>query len=206
MPGPAGMAGAAGDGADFRVSGPRGSVARHEPRDRFMRCTVLAALVLLALGSSLPPAARAVEPAVAVKADRVLVWKAKRKLYLLRDGRVLHRYRVALGREPEGPKRREGDGRTPEGVYRLDWRNPDSRFHRSIHISYPNEDERTRAARRGIDPGGQIMLHGLPDKLEDFEEIHRRRDWTEGCIAVTNDEMDEIWALVEDGTVIEIRP
>lgn len=171
-----------------------------------MRCTILAALVLLALGSSLPPAARAVEPAVAVKADRVLVWKAKRKLYLLRDGRVLHRYRVALGREPEGPKRREGDGRTPEGVYRLDWRNPDSRFHRSIHISYPNEDERARAARRGVDPGGQIMLHGLPDGLEGFEETHRRRDWTEGCIAVTNDEMDEIWALVEDGTVIEIRP
>lgn len=160
----------------------------------------------LALAVGPVPATQAAGHAVFVKADRVLVLKAKRKLYLLREGQVLRRYRVALGRAPQGTKTKEGDGRTPEGVYRLDWRNPDSRFYRSIHISYPDESDRRRAAARGVPPGGDIMIHGLPSHLEGFEATHARRDWTDGCIAVTNREIDEIWSLVEDGTIIEIRP
>lgn len=174
-----------------------------------MRRIVLATLavalpLLVAMGA--PPAAHAAAHAALVKADRVLVLKAKRKLYLLRDGQVLRHYRVALGRTPRGAKAREGDGRTPEGVYRLDWRNPESQFYRSIHISYPDQDDLRRAAARGVAAGGDIMIHGLPTGLDGFEAMHGQRDWTEGCIAVTNEEIDEIWALVEDGTIIEIRP
>lgn len=174
-----------------------------------MRRIVLATLavalpLLVAMGGA--SAAQAAAHAALVKADRVLVLKAKRKLYLLRDGQVLRHYRVALGRTPRGAKAREGDGRTPEGVYRLDWRNPESQFYRSIHISYPDRDDLRRAAAQGVAAGGDIMIHGLPTGLEGFEVTHGRRDWTEGCIAVTNEEIDEIWALVEDGTIIEIRP
>jgi len=160
----------------------------------------------LTFGAALAPESWAAGQAVLIKADRVLVLKAKRNLYLLRDGQVLRRYHVALGRAPLGPKTREGDGRTPEGVYQLDWRNPDSQFYRSIHISYPDDSDRQRAAERGFSAGGDIMIHGLPTGLNGFETTQARRDWTEGCIAVTNDEIDEIWALVDDGTVIEIRP
>lgn len=174
-----------------------------------MRRIVLATLAvalpfLVAMGGA--SAAHAATHAALVKADRVLVLKAKRKLYLLRDGQVLRHYRVALGRTPRGAKAREGDGRTPEGVYRLDWRNPESQFYRSIHISYPDQDDLRRAAARGVAAGGDIMIHGLPTGLDGFEAMHGQRDWTEGCIAVTNEEIDEIWALVEDGTIIEIRP
>jgi len=170
---------------------------------------VLAVLVFavpLAVGGHVAPTALAAGHVASVKADRVLVLKAKRKLYLLREGQVLRRYRVALGRVPLGPKTREGDGRTPEGVYRLDWRNPESQFYRSIHISYPDDSDLRRAAELGVPPGGDIMIHGLPSDLNGFESTHARRDWTEGCIAVTNEEIDEIWALVEDGTIVEIRP
>lgn len=163
--------------------------------------------MLVAVGAALPRSARAAELQDAVfKADRVVVEKAERALYLLRSGKVLRRYHIALGRSPEGPKTREGDGRTPEGVYRLDWRNSNSRFYRSIHISYPNEADRRRAAERGVPAGGDIMIHGLPPGSSGPQSDHLRWDWTAGCIAVTNDEIDEIWALVDDGTAIEIRP
>ncbi len=142
----------------------------------------------------------------ALKADKVLLRKGERRLDLLRGERVLRSYRVALGRAPVGPKRREGDGRTPEGAYLLDWRNPKSRYYRSIHVSYPNAADAKRARAAGVDPGGEIMIHGLPPGRGWLGAAHRRADWTEGCIAVTNDEIDEIWALVEDGTPIEIRP
>lgn len=139
-------------------------------------------------------------------ADKVVVLKSLRKLLLFRDGRVLHSYRVALGRDPSGPKVAEGDGRTPEGLYRLDWRNPDSRFYRSIHVSYPNRQDLERAQKLGVSPGSDIMIHGLPNGKEAIGSDHTNWDWTEGCIAVTNEEMDEIWSVVENGTVIEIRP
>ncbi|HNE02778.1 MAG TPA: L,D-transpeptidase family protein [Plasticicumulans sp.] len=139
-------------------------------------------------------------------ADRILIEKAARRLTLYSGERTLRSYRVSLGFAPVGPKRQEGDGKTPEGHYRIDWRNPDSRFHRSLHVSYPDAGDVARAAARGVSPGGLIMIHGLPNGFGALGDWHRTRDWTDGCIAVTNDEMDEIWALVADGTPIEIRP
>ena len=149
--------------------------------------------------------AEALERSVA-KAEKIVVLKGARKLLLMRDGEVVRTYRVALGRSPEGPKTRQGDGRTPEGSYVLDWRNPKSRFHRSIHISYPNPADRERARRLGVPPGGDIMIHGLPKGAEAVGADHAKWDWTEGCIAVSNAEMNEIWNSVADGTPIEIRP
>ena len=136
----------------------------------------------------------------------MLVLKAPRRLLLLRGDRVLRDYEVALGRSPTGPKRYEGDGRTPEGRYRIDSRLADSRFYRALHISYPNEDDLAFARRAGLAPGGGVMIHGLPDGGSWVGEVHREYDWTNGCIGVTDDEMNEIWELVDDGTPIEIRP
>lgn len=144
--------------------------------------------------------------AAAGPADRILVLKAARELRLYRGERLLARYRVALGFDPVGHKQQEGDGRTPEGVYLIDYANPNSRFHRSLHISYPNDADRAAAAARGVAPGGDIMIHGLPDRFAWLRSMHRLADWTAGCIAVTNPEMDEIWQAVPLGTPIEIRP
>lgn len=144
-----------------------------------------------------------------LQADFVRVDKFRQKLLLFRDGRMIREYPVALGENPVGHKRMEGDGRTPEGLYRLDWRNPESRFYRSIHISYPNKRDMARARAQNRDPGESIMIHGTPAWVPSPEWARQylfRDNWTDGCIAVTNDHMDEIWALVEDGTPIEIRP
>lgn len=141
-----------------------------------------------------------------VKADHVLVEKSLRRLSLWSNGQMLRSYRIALGSRPVGHKRHEGDGRTPEGRYVLDWRNPVSKFHKSIHISYPRPEDRSRARRLGLDPGGLIMIHGLSPVKEPLGADHARRDWTQGCIAVTNYEIEEIWHLVDDGTAITIRP
>ncbi|RDD61574.1 hypothetical protein DRB17_12645 [Ferruginivarius sediminum] len=139
-------------------------------------------------------------------ADKVIVDKGRRQLHLVDDGQVFLTFKVALGSKPSGPKRAEGDGRTPEGSYVLDWRNPDSRFYRSIHISYPSPGDIRRARREGVDPGDNIMIHGLPADFEWMGRSHALTDWTEGCIAVTNEEMDLIWKSVPPGTPIEIRP
>ena len=136
-----------------------------------------------------------------LRADLVLVNKKKREMVLLRGESVLRTYRIALGREPVGPKREEGDGRTPEGRYTIDWRNEKSRYHLSLHISYPDEADSARAQSRGLDPGGDIMIHGLKPGVD-----HPASDWTQGCIAVTNMEIEEIWELVADGTPVEILP
>jgi len=120
-------------------------------------------------------------------------------MLLLRGQSVLRSYRVALGRQPAGHKQREGDGRTPEGRYVIDRRNPRSRYHLALHISYPNAEDIARARAAGVEPGGDIMIHGLKDGER------REGDWTQGCIAVTNDEMDEIWSLVSEGTEILIE-
>lgn len=138
--------------------------------------------------------------------DRVVVKKSARKLFLYAGDELLRSYEVALGRNPVGHKERRGDFRTPEGKYLLDWRNPQSRFYRSIHISYPNENDRRRAAAMGVDPGGSIMIHGVPNRYRDNQEFIISLNWTEGCIAVTNKDMEEIWALVADNTPIEILP
>jgi murein L,D-transpeptidase YafK len=173
-----------------------------------MRPLFAATLALLML-AGLPSA----DPALAnlptddkAKADLVVVYKGERILQLKRAGRVLKTFPIALGRAPTGPKLQEGDGRTPEGVYSLDWRNPASRFYRAIHISYPRAGEAVHATRWGVSPGGHIMLHGLPNGVPAERVGHPRRDWTDGCIALTNEEMDEIWARVEDGTTIIIYP
>lgn len=136
----------------------------------------------------------------------MLVLKAPRRLLLLRGDRVMRDYRVALGRNPKGPKRHHRDGRTPEGRYQIDSRLVDSSFHRALHISYPNAQDLEFARRAGIEPGDGVMIHGLPDGERWIGDAHRSADWTNGCIAVTDDEMDEIWELVDDGTPIEIRP
>ena len=119
---------------------------------------------------------------------------------------VLKTYKIALGTEPVGPKTQQGDHRTPEGSYILDFRNTHSQFYKSIHITYPNPADRAQARKRGVSPGGSIMIHGLPNGWGRIGKMHLQRDWTDGCIAVTNEEMDEIWRLVPDGTPIEIKP
>jgi murein L,D-transpeptidase YafK len=141
-----------------------------------------------------------------VRVDRVIVNKARREMLLLRGESVLRSYRIALGRNPDGPKMEEGDCRTPEGRYIIDRRNPQSRFHLSLHISYPDETDRARALERGVDPGGDIMIHGLRNGEGHVGKAHLESDWTRGCIAVSDEEMDEIWELVGDGTPIEINP
>ncbi len=140
------------------------------------------------------------------KGDRVLVLKKERKLILLANGRALKTYKIALGGDPVGPKIREGDHKTPEGVYVLDRRNAKSRFYRSIHISYPGAKNLAEAQQLGASPGGDIMIHGLPNGYGWVGNAHRLHDWTDGCIAVTDKEMGEIWRAVPDGTPIEIRP
>jgi murein L,D-transpeptidase YafK len=162
-------------------------------------------LVVLALFSVL--ACRGEHSVAApLKADRIVVDKSERTLNLFFDNRPLKTYKIALGRNPVGAKERQGDGKTPEGSYVIDYRNRNSLYYRSLHISYPTIAQRRDSRTRGIDPGGDIMIHGLPNGQGKLGKAHRLYDWTEGCIAVTNEEIDEIWAAVKDGTKIEIRP
>ncbi|MEP3948002.1 L,D-transpeptidase family protein [Ascidiaceihabitans sp.] len=145
-------------------------------------------------------------PAVAKQhqAHEVLVIKSTRELHLLRNGGTFKRYAVSLGAAPSGHKTQEGDERTPEGKYIIDWRNADSIAHLSLHISYPNSDDKARAAANDTAPGGNIMIHGLPNGWGWLNKLHLAWDWTDGCIAVTNKQMREIWAHVPNGTPITI--
>ncbi len=158
---------------------------------------VLIGFCSLALGQSSP---------TAIRADRVLVIKYERVLRLYKDGKVIKSYKVALGGDPIGPKTRQGDHKTPEGNYVLDSRNAHSQFYKSIHISYPSPRDRAAARAKGVSPGGDVFVHGLPNGYGWVGSGHRAKDWTDGCIAVTNEEIDEIWQSVVDGTPIEIRP
>jgi murein L,D-transpeptidase YafK len=142
----------------------------------------------------------------AERPDRILVVKGRHEMSLLKDGRVLRTYTVSLGRNPVGPKTHAGDHKTPEGLYRIDWRNPYSRFHLSLHISYPEQRNTAEAERESLEAGGDIMIHGLPNRLWWIGRFQRLIDWTDGCIAVTNSEIDQLWRVVPDGTPIEIRP
>jgi len=125
---------------------------------------------------------------------------------LMRSGKVIKTYKVALGGEPVGTKTRQGDHRTPEGSYVIDSRNKHSQFHRSLHVSYPNAEDKERARKLGASTGGDIFIHGLPNGYGFVGAAHRARDWTDGCIAVTDQEIEEIWRLVDNGTPVEIRP
>src|SRR5579863_5343638 len=140
------------------------------------------------------------------KADSILILKKDHLLELLKNGRVIRTYKVALGQGGLAPKEREGDGRTPEGHYIIDSRNAQSHYHKALHISYPNAEDRKRAARLGVSPGGAVMIHGLPNGRGYIGAAHRLYDWTLGCVAVTDAEIDEIWEIVSVGTPVEIRP
>ncbi len=139
-------------------------------------------------------------------ADQVVVKKGERKLYLLNHGTVLRTYKIALGARPEGHKQFEGDYRTPEGKYRLTRRNPNSDYFLSIQISYPNDQDLARARRMGVSPGGSIMIHGQPNTPRKSRDYYSNVDWTEGCIAVSNSDMVEIWLMTPPDTPIEIQP
>lgn len=140
------------------------------------------------------------------RADRIVVLKGERRLNLMRDGDILKSYWIALGSSPVGHKNERGDGRTPEGVYLIEGRTTDSLYYRAMKISYPNEADRERARQLGVDPGGNILIHAVPEGFEPTEAGARMIDWTNGCIAVTNADMDEIWAHAPDGIPVEIRP
>ena len=148
-------------------------------------------------------AAHAATPA---QADRIVVHKAERKMELYSAGKVIKTYKVSLGPNSVGPKTRQGDHRTPEGIYRIDSRNAHSSYHLALHISYPDVKDRERARKLGVSPGGDIMIHGLPDRYAFLGPLHTKYDWTDGCIAVTNAEIEEIWKLVSVGTEVEILP
>jgi murein L,D-transpeptidase YafK len=138
--------------------------------------------------------------------DRIEVYKGKRELRLLQNERLVKTYRVALGRQPVGKKESAGDNRTPEGTYIIDFVKRDSKFHRALHISYPNDSDALEAGLKGKTPGGDIMIHGLPGESKLVKRIHDQMDWTRGCIAVTNPEIEEIASKVRPGTPIVIYP
>ncbi len=141
-----------------------------------------------------------------IHADKILVEKKERRLTLLSSGKVLRTYKIALGGNPIGPKERQGDNKTPEGAYVIDARNKDSRYHLALHISYPNEHDKKRAKELGVSPGGDIMIHGIKNGFEWIGDLQSKVDWTKGCIAVTDREIEEIDKLVPNGTPVEIRP
>ena len=143
--------------------------------------------------------------APAARADRILVVKRSHTMTLLSHGRALKSYTVALGRGGGGAKTRKGDRETPEGDYVIDAKNPHSRFHRALHVSYPNARDRERARKLGVSPGGDVEIHGIEERWAWLGGLHRQVDWTAGCIAVTNPEIDEIYRLVAVGTPVEIR-
>lgn len=145
-------------------------------------------------------------PAPSLTADRVVVLKGRRILELRRGGKTLETFPIALGAHAVGPKRREGDGRTPEGVYRIDGRSMNTHWSRELHISYPDAEDRERAQREHVDPGGAIFIHGMPRDYGPYDPPFWLRDWTEGCIAVGNAAIVKIWDAVPDGTPIDIEP
>jgi murein L,D-transpeptidase YafK len=143
---------------------------------------------------------------VTPKADRIVVFKAQRRLELRRAGEVIRSYHIALGPHPIGPKVERGDGKTPEGTYFIDRRNPASEYHLSMHISYPETADITRATALNVDPGANILIHGEPNILNHEGKANLLEDWTAGCIALHNTDMDEVWRLTDDGVTVEIHP
>ena len=139
-------------------------------------------------------------------ADEVIIDKSDRALHLMSNGEIFRTFKVALGIQPQGDKKKEGDFRTPEGRYFLDVRNPNSDYFLSIHVSYPSAADRREASQEGLDPGGSIMIHGQPNLPSRSETYYRTQDWTNGCIALSNSDMIDIWLMTGHNTPIEIRP
>lgn len=173
------------------------------PKKRFLSVILLS--VAMSLFSLDLRAADYPAPAQRVKADLVQVDKSKRRMYLLDEGRIIREFRIALGKSPKGHKQQEGDQRTPEGRYYLDYVSEQSSFYRSMNISYPNQQDIMRAELMGVSPGGAIKIHGLKDDYRGRPEYIQSFDWTNGCIALTNREMDEFLSLVDSGTPIDIE-
>jgi murein L,D-transpeptidase YafK len=173
-------------------------------RRYMVRITVVCLVAVTALLGWANWPERSIAPGVV--ADRVVVLKSKRQLELHAKGKLLKSYVVSLGRHPVGPKEREGDKRTPEGLYAIESHNPRSSFHRALKVSYPSAADRIAAGKRGAAPGSDIMIHGIRNGLGLIGRLQRRLDWTAGCIAVTNPEIEEIYRAVPDGTPIEIQP
>jgi murein L,D-transpeptidase YafK len=138
--------------------------------------------------------------------DRILVQKSAKRLSIFRDGNRIKSYRIALGRNPVGAKQEEGDMKTPEGIYNIDSRNAQSSFHLALHISYPSDADNKRAAAHGVSAGFDIMIHGIQNGRGWIGAFHRWKDWTAGCIALTDEEIEELWRVTPDGTTTEIRP
>ena len=138
--------------------------------------------------------------------DRIVVEKSARRLAVFRDGNRMKTYRIAVGRNPVGAKQEEGDMKTPEGMYKIDSRNPQSSFHLALHLSYPTDEDDKRAAAHGVSAGSDIMIHGIPNGRGWIGAFHRWKDWTAGCIAVTDEEIEELWRVTPESTTIEIRP
>jgi murein L,D-transpeptidase YafK len=138
--------------------------------------------------------------------DRIVVEKSAKKLSVFRDGNQIKSYRIALGRSPVGAKQKEGDMKTPEGIYKIDSRNPQSSFHLALHISYPSDEDNQRAVASGVSAGSDIMIHGIQNGRGWIGAFHRWKNWTAGCIALTDEEIEELWRVTPDGTTIEIRP
>jgi len=189
-------------GASPVLAGSLASLVTHYRTLVVSVVSVLATLMLAGCAGEPPKQTRV------GRVDQVVVKKSERKMQLIHNGEVVREYRIALGAQPRGHKMEQGDERTPEGDYVLDWRNPSSLYYKSIHVSYPNERDIRFARFMESDPGGMIMIHGQPDYLRSarIKAEYQRRDWTDGCIAVQNDEMDEIWRAVRDGTPIRILP
>ena len=139
-----------------------------------------------------------------LKADKIIVYKSKRELLLMRDGQVMQKFLIALGEHPLGPKMKKGDGRTPEGFYKIDGRNAHSAYHLSLHLSYPNEADRISSEMEGVVAGGDIAIHGMPAEFGHTDPIGYYKDWTDGCVAVGNKAIEQIWAAVAVGTPVEI--
>jgi murein L,D-transpeptidase YafK len=163
-------------------------------------------LVLLASATALAVCVSAQTTVQAKTADRIVIFKSAHSMKLMHGREILRTYQVALSTVPAGAKERLGDHKVPEGDYVIDRKNPQSKFHLALHVSYPNATDRTRAHKLGVEPGGDIEIHGLPKSYARLGALHRQTDWTDGCVAVTNAEIEEIYPMVPVGTTVEIHP
>ena len=168
-----------------------------------MNCRNICAAACLVLAANLNVFC---EPAAGAAADRILIEKKAHRMTVYAGGKEIRHYKIAIGRGGPGKKQREGDKLTPEGLYRIDKRNPQSSYHLSLHLTYPNADDIAAAAKAGVNPGSDIMIHGALNGFGWLGRLHTLFDWTLGCVAVTDKEIEELWTLVPDGTEVEIRP